>query len=222
MPETPPETVPEQGRRETGRAEAFSDGVFAIAVTLLVLTIPVTRSLPPHTTLARAVLDQWPNLAAYGISFLTILVMWINHHSIFGFIVSIDRPFLVINGLLLLFITFINFPTTLVAGFPGDRFAAGLYSATMAVIAVCYNVLWKYAVGSGRLAAATADRRAIAAITRQYRYGVPLYLVALALALFSGWASMGVNFGLAVYFAFTGFVGRNERAAMTASPEARE
>jgi TMEM175 potassium channel family protein len=192
--------------KETGRLEAFSDGVFAIAITLLILNIEV----PPldEGTLAEAILKQWPAFLAYGVAFLTILIMWVNHHALFKHIRHIDRPFLIINGLLLMMITFVNYPTALLTRYlaneDGRTSAAIFFSATFVVIAILYNVLWRYAAHNGRLLGPNPNHAAVEAITRQYLFGPLVYGVALVLAFFSPPASLILNGVLAIYFGFTG------------------
>jgi len=112
---------------ETGRLEAFSDGVIAVAITLLVLDIKV-----PHATdlgggtLLRALSHQWPVYLAYLTSFATILVMWLNHHNLFKQIKRVDHTLLLLNGLLLLGVTLVPFPTALIGGvYPGTAGADG-------------------------------------------------------------------------------------------------
>jgi uncharacterized membrane protein len=102
-------------RDDTARTEAFSDGVFAIAITLLVLDIKVPHDLPENTSLLRALLNQWPIYMAFLTSFATIGIMWLNHHRMFRYIRRVDHWFLVLNGLLLLGVTFVPFPTSLAA-----------------------------------------------------------------------------------------------------------
>src|SRR6266498_1587209 len=98
---------------DSKRAEAFSDGVFAIAITLLVLDL---RLPPAHGhTLVYLLLHDWPQYFAYVVSFLTIGIMWMNHHTILAHIKRVDRPLLVLNLLLLMGIVAIPFPTMLVA-----------------------------------------------------------------------------------------------------------
>lgn len=192
--------------KETGRLEAFSDGVFAIAITLLILNIDV----PPLDggTLAEALLRQWPAFLAYGVAFLTILIMWVNHHALFRHIHRIDRPFLILNGLLLMLVTFVNYPTALLTRYltdeQGRTSAAIFFSATFVVIAILYNVLWRYAAHNGRLLGPQPNRAAVQTITRQYRWGPLIYGVALVLASFSPPASLILNGLLAIYFGFTG------------------
>src|SRR5450756_525291 len=109
------ESQPTEENKETGRVEAFSDGVFAIAITLLVLNIQVPHDLPVGKSLAGALIDQWPTLVAFVTSFATIGIMWINHHRLFIHIKRTDNNLLVLNLLLLLVIIFIPFPTALLA-----------------------------------------------------------------------------------------------------------
>lgn len=206
--------------KETGRLEAFSDGVFAIAITLLILTIPLPKvpsDDPPG--LLSEILGRWPSFLAYVLSFVTILIMWINHHAIFKIIRRTNHAFMMINGLLLLMITFINYPTALLAetlgegipsgtsllqGTPDQKGAALFYSGAFVVTAILYNVLWGYAARNGRLLARDHDRALVQLITRQYRLGPVYYLVAFLCAFVSAPASIAVNILLAVYFSFTG------------------
>jgi uncharacterized membrane protein len=95
-----------------GRAEAFSDGVFAVAATLLVFSIPVPD---PKLSLASALVHEWPSYAAYAISFVTILVIWVNHHATFDAMRSIDRSLLYLNGFLLMTVAVIPFTTGVLA-----------------------------------------------------------------------------------------------------------
>jgi uncharacterized membrane protein len=92
----------------TNRVEAFSDGVIAIAATLLVLELHVPE---PGQDIWGSLGHQLPSLAAYVVSFLTILVLWVNHHALFHVVAHVDRPLLFLNGLLLLGISFVSYPT---------------------------------------------------------------------------------------------------------------
>src|SRR5437868_5852353 len=140
--------------KETGRLEAFSDGVFAVAITLLVLNIKIPgidlspSDLPNDTQLWHLLLNEWPMLAAYATSFSTIGVMWLNHHRLYSHIKRTNTVLLLLNLLLLLIIVFIPVPTALVAEYlvhPDQHAAALLYSGTMVILAICYNLLWRYA-----------------------------------------------------------------------------
>jgi len=196
--------------KETGRLEAFSDGVFAVAITLLVLTIKIpgvdvpASQLPNDRQLWSTLLSEWPMLAAYTTSFATIGVMWINHHRLYTHIKRTNTILMLLNLLLLLIIVFIPVPTAIVAEYlvhPDQHAAALLYSGTMVILAICFNLLCRYASYHNRLLAKDADIRAVRAITRQYWFGPLVYLLAFMLALFSTPASLTLNFLLALFFA---------------------
>jgi uncharacterized membrane protein len=193
----------EYGEKETGRVEAFSDGVFGIAITLLVLDIKVPAP-GKAGDLADALVAQWPVYLSYVTSFLTVLVMWMNHHKLFRHIHRIDRLFLLLNGLLLMGVTLVPFPTALLAAYIGHAdatTAAAVYSGWFVGIAVLFNLVWRYAASHGRLLASNHDPGAVAAITRQYRFGPLFYAAALALAFLNVAVSVGLCLALAVFFA---------------------
>jgi uncharacterized membrane protein len=192
--------------KETGRLEAFSDGVFAIAITLLVLDlkVPHERDLPQGVSLLRALTSQWPAYLAFVTSFLTILVMWINHHRLFQQIKKSDHLFLVLNGLLLMGVTVVPFPTALLAEYIESgqaRVAAAVYCGIYLLIGVLFNLLWRYASAHGRLLGNGYDPAVVRGITEQYRFGPLMYLAALALAFFSPLLSFGLCMLLAIFFA---------------------
>ena len=108
--------MPENGAKETARLEAFSDGVFAIAMTLLALELKDPRVEPATAgSLASGLLNQWPSYLAFFSSFFTVLVMWVHHHAIFRQVQRVDVRLLFANGFLLLLITAVPFPTAIVA-----------------------------------------------------------------------------------------------------------
>ena len=185
---------------ETGRIEAFSDGVFAIAITLLILEIKVPG--PEQGPLRAALLRQWPSYLAFFLSFAYIGVMWMNHHRMFNHIRRSNDMLLVLNLLLLLGVTFVPYPTAVLAanlGTPEQRTAAIFYNSVYVVIAIFFNVLWRYVVSSRLLD--EAARPSAAMITRQYAAGPIVYLVCLGLAWVDVRVSLGLNIALAVYFA---------------------
>ncbi len=190
--------------KETARIEAFSDGVFAIAITLLVLDLRVPHGVPETTGLFRALLNQWPAYLAFVTSFATIGIMWINHHRLFALIKRSDHSLLLLNGLLLLFVTFVPFPTAIVAEYVQSRdqhVAAMVYSGTFTVLAIVFNVLWRYASHKNRLLDRRADPHAVRAITWAYSFGPALYLFSFVLALINVAASLAVTVALAIFFA---------------------
>ncbi|MGZ3643976.1 MAG: TMEM175 family protein, partial [Ktedonobacteraceae bacterium] len=150
-------------------------------------------------------LGQLPALIAFVTSFATIGIMWINHHRLFTYIKRTDTGLMLLNLLLLLVIVFIPYPTALVAQqyavSPNMHDAALLYSGTMVLLAVCFNLLWRYATFHNRLIGKNADARAVASISRQYLGGPLLYLIAFGLAFISVPASIIFNLLLALFFA---------------------
>ncbi|HEU5230912.1 MAG TPA: TMEM175 family protein [Ktedonobacteraceae bacterium] len=198
--------------KETSRLEAFSDGVFAVAITLLVLNIKVPGLENPGNLLAdrdlwAALGNQWPMLVAYVISFATTGIMWLNHHRLFTLIKRTDTPLLFLNLLLLLFIVFIPVPTALLADYltrPDLHTAAILYSGTFFIAACCFNVLWLYASYHNRLLSRDTDPHAVADISKQYLFGPICYFAMLVLAWINVPACIILGFLLALFFAFPG------------------
>ena len=189
---------------ETARIEAFSDGVFAIAITLLILDIKIPS--PSGGPLAHQLLAEWTFYFSFVVSFAFIGIMWINHHRLFTHIKRADDVLLILNLLLLLGVTSVPFPTAVLAanlGQPGQRTAAVLFNATYLFIAIVFNSLWRYATSRNHhLLAADADFAAADRITRQYLFGPLLYLICLGLAWVSVPVSLALNAALACFFAF--------------------
>jgi uncharacterized membrane protein len=188
--------------KETTRIEAFSDGVFAIAITLLILEVKVPGAGTPD--LEGQLARQWPSYVAFLMSFLFIGIMWINHHRLFTHIKRADNTLLVLNLLLLLGVTTVPFPTAVLAqhlGGSGGRTAMILYNATYLVIAIFFNVLWQYCISKEHhLFGRDFDQAAVGKISAQYALGPMVYLVCLVLAWFSVTASLLMNIALAIYF----------------------
>lgn len=196
--------------KETARVEAFSDGVFSIAITLLVLElrVPSAGDLTSRgLSLGEALLRQWPSFLGYVTSFATILVMWVNHHRLFTLIRRTSSLFLYLNGLLLLAVAFVPFPTAVLAAHledAGSRTAAAVYAGTFFAIAIFYNLLWRYASADNRLLGRSIRESDRDRITRRYRIGPTAYLIAFLLAFVSVPASVGLCAALALYFASSG------------------
>jgi uncharacterized membrane protein len=194
----------------TGRVEAFSDGVFAIAITLLILAVGIEQSIAKGSV-EHQLLHLWPAYIAYAVSFLTIGIMWVNHHQVFRHFERVDRTLLLLNILLLMCISFTPFPTRVVADSAqngADRQAAAvLYGLTMTCTAICFFAVWIY--GSRKLLRADTDMREVSGITRSYLPGAPTYALATAIAFVSSVASL-IIFGVsAVFYAISSsFFGR--------------
>jgi uncharacterized membrane protein len=183
----------ENSERDVARLEAFSDGVFAIAITLLILEIHIPE-YEEGTSLWRQLLDLWPSYFGYLVSFLVIGIMWINHHNIFKLVRRVDHWLLVINLLLLLCIAFIPFPTAVLAEHiehPDESAATVFYAGMFVVTAVVFNLLWRYLTRwAPWLLEPSADQQALARITRRYALGPPTYLAAAIVSWF--WPTAGL------------------------------
>jgi uncharacterized membrane protein len=192
--------------RETSRVEAFSDGVFAIAVTLLVftLTVPTYERVATAPALRAALVHEWPTYLAFVMSFFSILVMWASHHNIFNLIRRVDHVFLLLNGLILMGVAVTPFTTEVLAshlGHPGGRVAAQVYCLVALFIAASYNALWYWARRGGHLLEPGVQRETLRAVTRQYAVAPVVYALAFGLSFLSAWASMGVFVFISVYYA---------------------
>jgi TMEM175 potassium channel family protein len=196
---------PTSATPNTSRLEALSDGVFAIAVTLLVLDLHVPLGKNAWGDLLYALRDLWPNYLAYLVSFAFILIMWINHHNLMKLIRRSDHNLLILNGLLLFCVTFVPFPTALLAAYitnpDAGRVAAVAYSLTYVLTAIAFNALWRYARHRGRLLNPKADPKAARQVDARYLLGPVIYLVCAAVGAFSPLASLGLNATLAIFFA---------------------
>ncbi|GAB3643245.1 TMEM175 family protein [Spirosoma arcticum] len=191
----------------TARLEAFSDGVFAIAVTLLVLDLKVPNLNADTVTdpqLRQQLLSQWPAYLGFLSSFLTILIIWVNHHYLFKLIHRTDRAFMFVNGLLLLLVTFIPFPTSLLSRYVLSDAAptvAFVYSGTYLLLAVAFNLLWYSALRRGLVNGSGAKRVNYSGIRRGYLLGPLLYGGAAVVALFFPIWSIVICLAMAVFFA---------------------
>jgi uncharacterized membrane protein len=192
------------GERETARIEAFSDGVFAIAITLLVLELHVPQPSELNgISLWAALGREWHSYLAFVMSFVSILIMWFNHHMLFGFIRRVDTWMPYLNGLLLLTVTVIPWPTSLLARYWGEseeKTAAIVFSGWMVVLAIAFNALWRYSTHKGRLLHTDVDMEKVNKITRQYSFGPIMYLVAFGLAFYHATASVVLCIAMAVFF----------------------
>lgn len=184
------------------RVEAFSDGVFAIAITLLVLTIAQPAN---YRNLTHELLTRWPSLAAYVVSFAIIGIMWLNHHSLFSSFERIDRGLFYLNLLLLLTITFLPYPTGVLgealAKGHGTEPAAVFYAITMALNAYAWTALWLYASYHRRLLHASFPEEERALATMLFSVGVVLYTLAIGVAFLNAYAFLALQAAFALYYA---------------------
>lgn len=195
--------------KETGRIEAFSDGVFAIAITLLVvdLKVPSLEHISSEA-LSAALLRQWPFYLSFLLSFTTILVMWVNHHGIFRMIYRINIPFLFANGFLLLLVSFVSYPTALLSTYlltPVAAVVCAIYAGVYVMINIAYSLLWWSAVHSCLLRPSVPPSQS-RRLTRNLLLGCSTYLLATLLSFWNAYVSVGLCFGLWIFWAFVGYI----------------
>ena len=191
--------------KETSRVEAFSDGVFAIAITLLILEISVTirESTPSNPLLANSLLRLWPSYFAFVMSFFGILIMWINHHGFFKYLRVIDSKFLYANGFLLLCVTFIPFPTAVLAEYLNStamNVAAAFYCGSMVLISISYNLLWFTSAYKRRLIKAEVSDALIIKIRNAYWLGFAIYLTSFILSFFYALVGLAICISLWLFW----------------------
>ena len=184
----------------TSRLEAFSDGVFAIAATLLVLELRVPADSPD---LVRALLDIWPAYAAYLVSFLTIGIIWVNHHTLLEHCRRVDRRFLYLNLLLLIAVGIVPFPTSLVDHYilseQGATAALVVYGLGALLIAIAFSGVFFYATHDHRLVGDAVTARRIRAEGRLFPIGLAAYTAGIGLAFVAPIASL-IVYGLTAAF----------------------
>lgn len=184
------------------RVEAFSDGVFAIAITLLVLTIAQPTD---YTRLGTQLASRWPSLAAFVVSFAIIGIMWLNHHSLFTHFERIDRGLFYLNMLLLLTITFLPYPT----GVLGQALAKGqnaetaavVYAVVMALNAWVWTALWLYGSHRRRLLRPAFPEAERTTATLMFSIGVVMYTLSIGVAFWNAGVFLALQALFALYYA---------------------
>ncbi|WP_327412840.1 TMEM175 family protein [Streptomyces sp. NBC_01233] len=189
---------------ETGRIEAFSDGVFAIIITILVLELKVPEET--GSEFWHGVREQWPHYAAYVVSFLIIGVMWVNHHTIFSHLKRVDRPLLFLNLLVLMVVSVIPYTTNVLAEHLVEEggsanAAAVLYSAVTVAYALAFLAFWWYVTRVGHLFHEKVDREGARATRVRFGLGAIAYPLTVALAFYSATLTLVAHFLIAIYYA---------------------
>ena len=186
------------------RTEAFSDGVFSIAATLLVLDLKVPAA---NGNLLPALAHLWPAYASYAVSFVTIGIIWMNHHAIFAHLRRVDRPLQALNLLLLLIVAVIPFPTSILATYlesGHDQAAAGaIYGIVMTGMGLSFGSLWLYVLRHDALRTTTIPEARKRALLLRFAVGSPVYAAGIGLAFVSARLSLLIYAGLAVYYLLT-------------------
>lgn len=194
--------------KETLRIEGFSDGVFAIAVTLLVLDLhfPEENSIQNGNDLLVFLKNQWPAFLAFILSFFSIFIMWVNHHKIFKQIYSRNSAIMFANGLILFLVSAVSYPTALLARyFDGEASSVvvALYTGIFVMINLAYNLLWFLATRNKKLLRPGITDAAIKKIHNNYLYGLPIYVMALILSFWIPALSLLIILGLWIFWALS-------------------
>ena len=197
----------------TSRLEAFSDGVFAVAITLLVLqfAVPDVQS----GKLFAKLLSQWPQLVTYVASFLTIGVVWVNHHTIFRNLHAVDRTIQFINLVLLLTVVLVPYPTALLgrylnSGLDGSV-AAAFYAVVMTVMAISFQCLVAWALTHPNLLRPGLEGSLVRTVLPRFALGLVIYAVSIGLAFVNTWLVVALYAFNAIYYAFNQLSWTEER-----------
>lgn len=192
---------------DSRRAESFSDGVFAVAITVLVFNL-LSISQPTVSISYGSLRHDWPQYAAYVVSFLTIGIMWLNHHTMLSYVVRVDRVTLVLNIFLLMGVVAVPFPTALVADHltsrepPGGTAAAVAYGLLLIAISIAFSAMWLYLAAHQQTLAVRpilAPREA----TLRFSVGLIGYIAGTLVAAFlSPGVALGIYGLIAIYYLF--------------------
>jgi TMEM175 potassium channel family protein len=188
----------------TNRLESFSDGVMAVAITLLVLDLHVP--LTHGGTLVHALLHDWPHYAAYVVSFMTIGIIWINHHAMISRLARADHSILILNLLLLMSIVLLPFATELMAAYlrdaSGQSLAAGLYAGSFLLMSVAFSVLNRHILLSrAHMLQEEVPEPERRRILYRAAAGLVPYLVATIISAVSAYATLAICGALAIFYA---------------------
>src|SRR5215471_8097703 len=192
----------------TTRLEAFSDGVFAVAITLLVLNLQVPQ-ITAISELVPRLVELWPKLLSYVLSFVLVGIYWVAHHNTFHYIKRSDRNLLWLNILLLLCIVFIPFPTALLGQYPQQQVSIIIYAGTLVSTGLVLQMLWWYATSGYRLVDRDIDPRLVQRATRRNLTAPLIYLLAIGISLFSVQASLILFILVPLYYILPGQIDRH-------------
>jgi uncharacterized membrane protein len=189
----------------TLRVEAFSDGVFAIAATLLVVDLKPPRGAMTGAQLVDALVAEWPTYVSYAMSFLYLGIIWAHHHAVYRLLKRTDQVFLTINILFLMVIAVLPFPTAILGEYLGERgerhrIATLVYTGTLFVTALLFNALWLWGKHERRLIDDDLDERVIRATTRHYLVAPIAYALAFVVAWWAPVAAVIIVLAMALFY----------------------
>jgi TMEM175 potassium channel family protein len=188
------------------RLEAFSDGVLAIVITLLVFDIQ-SPELEPGQSLANGLWEQWPSYLAYVLAFAQIGVIWLNHHRLYEQVKTVDGPLQLLNLNLLMWIALIPFPTGVVADFIRDggeraETAVAVFSGLLLLTSISFASLYAWVTHDARLIHAMPPRNVVRAARLRFGIGLAFYSLALIVSFLAPYVALGMHALSATYYAF--------------------
>jgi len=194
--------------KETARIEAFSDAVFAIAVTLLVLElhIPEFNEGSSPAKLLQQLSGQWPAYIAFIISFFSIFIIWVNHHKVFKQIYKRNTGLMFANGLILFLVSLVSYPSALLARFylsDAKQLSVTIYTGMFVLVNIAFNLLWQQATKDKNLLRPGISDEAIKQLRNNYLYGFPTYLAAFVISFFFPDAALLICILLWIYWALS-------------------
>jgi len=193
--------------KETGRIEAFSNGVFAIALTLLAIDLRAPElEIINNFSLMEAIVERWTEYFAFANSFIVVLLMWICHHSIFKFVCKTDTRFMLANGLALFFVAAVSYPTSLLAKYlmtDAASAAAACYAGYLVISNCAFIILWRTVSRNKKLLKDNATNDEIMRLSRSLYTTLPIYVAAALLAFVSAWITVTITTLLWTYWAAT-------------------
>lgn len=195
-------------KKETTRIEGFSDGIFSIGITLLVLDLhtPEKKTFYNYNEFIVFITSQWPAYLAFTLSFCSIFILWVNHHKIFKQIYIRNTAITFANGLILFFISVLSYPTALLSNYyntPSKNIVVAIYTGMFILINLSYIILWHSAGSNKQLLKPGISDSTIHKIKMNYWYGLPVYVLAFILSFFIPAVSLVLCGSLWVYWALS-------------------
>jgi len=199
-----------QSALSTSRLETLTDGIFAIAMTLLVLNLQIPQ-IPAALVAARLphqLEALWPKVLSFILSFIVVGVYWVGHHNQFHYIRRVDRSFMWINILFLLAIAFIPFSAGLLGTYVRQQVVVAIYGLNLVAVGATLSLIWWYATADHRLVDADLSAQAVRAGGQRILLGVGLYLLAVALAFINTWLSVAMYIIVPLLYILPGRIDR--------------
>lgn len=197
-----------EAERETARIEAFSDAVFAIAVTLLVLElhVPSLEKGNHPKGLVGEFRAEWPSYLAFLISFFSIFIIWVNHHKVFKQIYKRNSGLMFANGIILFLVSIVSYPTALLSKFyltDSKQLSVTIYTGVFVLVNLAFNLLWQQATKDRELLRPGISDEAIKKLRNNYLYGFPTYLLAFVISFFQPDLALAICILLWIFWAIS-------------------